>query len=63
MVCGGSLPLGLSTGDDSNYDMEQLDFWTPRTRVELELKAPDCEAEYQDIDIESVIVDFDDGGV
>ena len=80
MVCGGSLPLDLSTGDDSkvsfvseapddklisiagNYDMEQLEF-PPRTRVELELKAPDCEAEYQDIDIESVIVDFDDGGV
>ena len=80
MVCGGSLPLDLSTGDDSkvsfvweapddklisiagNYDMEQLEF-PPRTRVELELKTPDCEAEMQDIDIESVIVDFDDGGV
>jgi len=40
-------------------DME----FPPRTRVELELKTPDFEAEYQGIDMKTVTLDFDDGGI
>jgi len=78
MICGGSLPLDLSTGGDNKLsfvweapddkvisiaaDSGDMEF-PPRTRVELELKTPDCEAEYQDIDINTVTLDFDDGGM
>eukprot|EP00986_Skeletonema_menzelii_P000730 scaffold205_cov179-Skeletonema_menzelii.AAC.12 len=76
--CGGSLPFDLWTSNNlsfvweapddevvsiaGNYNMELLEF-SPRTRIELELKTPNCQAEYQDIDIETITLDFDDGGI